>query len=53
MMQDALRRYRREQELMLSAIHNLGMKNIRQKIGAPQRTEKTSFLNIERTRVSF
>lgn len=41
-------RYRREQELMLSAIHSMGMKTARQHLGAPQQIDKTSFLPINR-----
>lgn len=44
-------RYRREQELMLSITHNNGMKNVRQHLRAPLRTEKTSFLGIQRNKV--
>ena len=44
-------RYRREQELMLSIVHNTGMKNVRQNLRAPLRTEKTSFLGIQRNKV--
>ena len=44
-------RYRREQELMSSILHNTGMKNVRQHLRAPLRTEKTSFLGIQRNKV--
>ena len=46
-------RYRREQELMSSILHNTGMKNVRQHLRAPLRTEKTSFLGIQRNKVCF
>jgi protein HOOK3 len=46
-------RYRREQELMSSILHNTGMKNVRQHLRAPLRMEKTSFLGIQRNRVCF
>ena len=46
-------RYRREQELMSSILHNTGMKNVRQHLRAPLRTEKTSFLGIQRNKVRF
>ncbi|KAF8803622.1 HOOK-domain-containing protein [Phlegmacium glaucopus] len=48
---DLKERYRREQELMLSTIHSIGMKNARQHLRAPLRTEKTSFLGIQRNKV--
>lgn len=48
---DMKARYRREQELMLSITHNNGMKNVRQHLRAPLRTEKTSFLGIQRNKV--
>ena len=44
-------RYRREQELMSSILHNTGMKTVRQHLRAPLRTEKTSFLGIQRNKV--
>lgn len=46
-------RYRREQELMSSILHNTGMKNVRQHLRAPLQTEKTSFLGIQRNKVRF
>lgn len=48
---DLKTRYRREQELMLSIIHNMGMKNARRHLRAPLPTEKTSFLGIQRSKV--
>ncbi|KAJ2916056.1 hypothetical protein MD484_g4393, partial [Candolleomyces efflorescens] len=42
-------RYSREHELMLSCIHNLGMRSIRNQLVAPPRVEKTSFLGTHRT----
>jgi len=50
-MRDFEARYRREQELLLSTIHSIGMKNVRQHLRAPLRTEKTSFLGIQRNKV--
>ncbi|PPQ78150.1 hypothetical protein CVT25_015483 [Psilocybe cyanescens] len=50
MMQESEGRYRREQELMLSAIHNMGMKTARQHLQSPPQIEKTSFLSLERNR---
>ena len=44
-------RYSREHELMLSCIHNLGMRSIRNQLVAPPRVEKTSFLGTHRTGV--
>ncbi|KAF9052763.1 HOOK protein-domain-containing protein [Panaeolus papilionaceus] len=51
--QEIMRRYATEQELMLGAIHNIGMKTIRQHLRNPTRIEKTSFLSIERNRNSY
>ncbi|KIJ99580.1 hypothetical protein K443DRAFT_679841 [Laccaria amethystina LaAM-08-1] len=48
LMKESRARYRREQELMLSAIHSMGMKTARQHLGAPQQIDKTSFLPINR-----
>ncbi|KAF5324552.1 hypothetical protein D9611_004474 [Ephemerocybe angulata] len=42
-------RYAREHELMLSCIHNIGMKNVRHQLTAPPKVEKTSFLGIHRS----
>jgi len=52
-MQESTRRYRREQELMLSVLHTIGMKTVRQQLhhNPPPRVEKTSFLGVERSRV--
>ncbi|KDR81389.1 hypothetical protein GALMADRAFT_239256 [Galerina marginata CBS 339.88] len=50
LMQESTRRYRREQELMLSALHTIGMKTARQHLRNPPRIEKTSFLGLERNR---
>ena len=52
-MQESTRRYRKEQELMLSALHNIGMRTARQHLRNPPRIEKTSFLSMERNRVCF
>ncbi|KAF8163085.1 HOOK protein-domain-containing protein [Crassisporium funariophilum] len=53
LMHESRTRYRREQELMLSALHTIGMKTVRQHIRAPPRIEKTSFLGIERNRSAY
>jgi protein HOOK3 len=48
------RRYRREQELLLGAIHALGMKTARQHLGAHAqypRDDPSSWLNIQRKTV--
>lgn len=50
-MQDSTRRYRREQELMLSVLHTIGTKTARQHFLNSSRVEKTSFLSLERNRV--
>ncbi|KAF8964103.1 HOOK protein-domain-containing protein [Flammula alnicola] len=50
LMQESSKRYRREQELILSALHNIGMKTARQHLRNPPRIEKTSFLGLERNR---
>ncbi|CAA7267986.1 unnamed protein product [Cyclocybe aegerita] len=50
LMQESTRRYGREQELMLSALHTIGMKTARQHLRNPPRIEKTSFLSMERNR---
>jgi len=51
LLKESERRYRREQELMLSAVHAIGMKTARQHLRNPPRIEKTSFLGLERNRV--
>ncbi|KAF9557699.1 HOOK-domain-containing protein [Agrocybe pediades] len=54
LLQDSTMRYRHEQELMLSAIHSMGMKTARhQHLRNPPRIEKTSFLGLERHRNSY
>ncbi|KAH9483838.1 Protein Hook-like protein 1 [Psilocybe cubensis] len=50
MMQESQRRYRREQELMLSAIHTMGMKTARSHLQNRTQTDKTSFLSLERNK---
>ncbi|KAF9532408.1 HOOK protein-domain-containing protein [Crepidotus variabilis] len=50
LMQESTRRYRREQELMLSVLHTIGMKTARNHLRNPPRIEKTSFLSMERNR---
>lgn len=50
-MQESTRRYRREQELMLSVLHTIGTKTARQHFLNSSRIEKTSFLSMERNRV--
>ena len=51
LMQESTRRYRREQELMLSVLHTIGTKTARQHFLNSSRIEKTSFLSMERNRV--
>ncbi|EFI28414.1 hypothetical protein CC1G_13948 [Coprinopsis cinerea okayama7 len=48
-LREAQTRYMREQELMISYIHNIGMRNVRQHLSAPHNTEKTSFLGAHRS----
>ncbi|KIM49013.1 hypothetical protein M413DRAFT_93204 [Hebeloma cylindrosporum] len=50
LLRESEKRYRREQELMLSAVHVMGMKTARQHLRNPPRIEKTSFLGLERNR---
>lgn len=45
-------RYRREHEMMFSALHGLGMRSMRHQLTAPPKIEKTSFLGIHRSSVS-
>lgn len=50
LMQDMTRRYRREQDLMMSSLHAMGMKTARSHLAAPQksRPESTSWLSNQR-----
>ncbi|KAF8894385.1 HOOK protein-domain-containing protein [Infundibulicybe gibba] len=50
---ESTQRYRREQELMLSAIHAMGMKVARHHLGTqkPSRSEPTSWLAVQRKTV--
>lgn len=55
-MTESTKRYRREQELMLSAIHSLGMRTARDHLGAPQqqiRPGPTSWLGQQRNKVGL
>jgi hypothetical protein len=54
LMVESTRRYRREQELMLSALHSFGMKTARDHLGAPisqSRSGPTSWLAQQRNKV--
>lgn len=55
-MSESRRRYRREQELMLSAIHSLGMRTARDHLGVAQQQQNrpgpTSWLGQQRKNVS-
>ncbi|KAK0197497.1 HOOK-domain-containing protein [Armillaria mellea] len=53
LMQDMTRRYRREQDLMMSSLHAMGMKTARSHLAAPQksRPESTSWLSNQRAQV--
>ncbi|KAF7311669.1 hypothetical protein MKEN_01070500 [Mycena kentingensis (nom. inval.)] len=46
LMSESTKRYRREQELMLGAVHAMGMRSMRSHIGVPQQT--TSWLGNQR-----
>ncbi|KAJ7632297.1 HOOK protein-domain-containing protein [Roridomyces roridus] len=48
---ESTRRYRREQELMLGAVHAIGMRTARNHLGAPQQ-QPTSWMNIQRKTMS-
>ncbi|KAK0210396.1 HOOK-domain-containing protein [Desarmillaria ectypa] len=50
LMQEMTRRYRREQDLMMSSLHAMGMKTARSHLAAPQRSrpESTSWLSNQR-----
>ena len=54
LMNESTKRYRREQELMLSCIHSIGMRTARNHLGVPQqqsRLEPTSWLGVQRKTV--
>src|ERR1700691_3703723 len=55
LMSESTKRYRREQELMLSAIHSLGMRTARDHLGVAQQQNRpgpTSWLGQQRKNVS-
>ena len=56
LLSDATQRYRREQTLMLGAIHNMGMRTARDQLGSAKqqsRPEPTSWLKQQRQNVSL
>lgn len=55
-MSESTKRYRREQELMLSAIHSMGMRTARDHLGVAQKQAQpnpTSWLAIQRKNVRY
>jgi protein HOOK3 len=52
-MVESTRRYRKEQELMLSALHSFGMRTARDHLGAPSQQGRsgTSWLSLQRQKV--
>ncbi|KAF7322701.1 hypothetical protein HMN09_00048900 [Mycena chlorophos] len=51
LMSDSIKRYRREQELMLGAIHTMGMRTMRGHVGAAQQ-QPSSWLGTQRKTIS-